>query len=566
MSDLETDKDGRSNITSRPGYKGEISVKSPPQGAVQNVPEEEFLIVRFDVSPHSPGSDLWAHKAHYEHIDRKERNPQEVEVFRKTLEQVSGRSVSIVNQAEVRALNTRMYDVQNGYLFKLSPMTGLRKVAQVFGLSPPENKPLAEILGNSDLYDRYVNNLLQRIYDETLKNDYYERGNRRTSKLGEAPAIIDRMRLRHNDIDYGPAWISNKYNPGKQIAVGSGDVRVPGESIHLEDADITRPRIVANADINVLKTDARNFSITPDPDKHTLTIDSPMKLLPDIAPNDLPLPPVLAGQSQDALRIPVPSERHNGARSYLTTFNALAESPAPHAVGQVNDMVTFSKSLGLPPDAKKEEFWIKDTGTGFYIPPQYEQFEETARKMIERYYALHGDDGPVAMAVHQAVIQPNSDDPRPYINAHKDISLSRIKNEGKAPDVYSLIVSDDLMTGFSDYPLSESDIQKITDSDDPDRAIGEILNNAQVDYKSSAQPGTIMAFPATSDHAVANPAEPKRRTVMIMAFFPEGEKPTPGLINNPWLDAAMAERDKRTAGASPSSSVSAGLKSRAPAL
>jgi hypothetical protein len=250
---------------------------------------------------------------------------------------------------------------------------------------------------------------------------------------------------------------------------------------------------------------------------------------------------------KDPLFIPTPSERHSGAVSYLTTFNALAESPAPKPVGVVADMATFSRSLGLPDNAKKEEFWIKDTGTGFYIPPQYEQFEEAARTMIARYYATHGDDGPVAMAIHQAVIQPNANDPRPFTGAHKDINLSRISADGKAPNVYSMIVSDALGTGFSDYQLTEDDLKAINAADDPNKALETILNNPEIKYTTSATPGTITAFPATADHALANPEVATRRTVMLMSFFPEGEILSPGQINNPWLSTAIAERDQKAA-------------------
>lgn len=247
----------------------------------------------------------------------------------------------------------------------------------------------------------------------------------------------------------------------------------------------------------------------------------------------------------EALNIPTPPARHSDTVSYLTTFNTLAESPAPKPVGIVSDMTTFSQSLGLPDDAKKQEFWIKDSGTGFYIPPQYRQFEEAARTMIARYYDLHGDDGPVAMAVHQAVIQPNTNDPRPFTGAHKDINLSRINKDGKAPNVYSMIVSDALGTGFSDYQLTEDDLKAIEVADDPNKALETILNKPEIKYASSSPPGTITAFPATADHAVANPDVPTRRTVMLMSFFPKGEILSPEQINNPWLSKAIAERDQK---------------------
>ncbi len=240
---------------------------------------------------------------------------------------------------------------------------------------------------------------------------------------------------------------------------------------------------------------------------------------------------------EESFYIPLPFARQGEGTKYISSFNDLAQSPAPEAVGHIRDLKRFDRSLGLEDDAKKQELYIKAPGTGFYIPPEYRQFVPEIKQMIDTYYSNHGDNGFCTLAIHQAIIQPDAQNTRPFIGTHKDITLSRINKEGKAPSAYVQIVSNALTTGFSSYKLSETDLDTITTTEDPDKALQDILNQDHVQFKSF-DPGIITAFNATSVHALRNPLDPTQRTTLITAFSPEKEA-LPKEFNNPWLTAAI---------------------------
>lgn len=239
---------------------------------------------------------------------------------------------------------------------------------------------------------------------------------------------------------------------------------------------------------------------------------------------------------QSAIFIPRPSlPTGKAARSYMTSFNQLADSPPPADVAPIKDMEAFTRSLGLPEDAEKVELFIKAPGTGFYIPPKLAQFTPEIRNMIAYYYNRHNDDGYCAFAVHQAIMKPKTG-AGAFYDAHKDITLSRIRNEGRAPHAFGFAASDTLMTGFSDYKLSTDDLAKIHASDDPDETMHDILNGPNVVYKGR-KPGMITAFETNAVHAFANPPTPTQRTVILSAFRPADAHPKE--LHNPWLEKVM---------------------------
>lgn len=249
------------------------------------------------------------------------------------------------------------------------------------------------------------------------------------------------------------------------------------------------------------------------------------------------------GNNKQAIYIPTPPTENNGKISYLRTFNAVADSPAPSAAGHITDMEQFSKSLSWPDDAKKKELYIKAPGTGFYIPPEYEQFMPVIEQMVDNYYKKYGDDGYCVLAIHQAIIEPVEGNDSAYFGMHKDINMSRINKEKGAPNCLVQVASDALPTGFSDYRLSEEEIKRLEDANDPDKVFQQILKENNISFKSF-EPGTIVSFDAAAIHALANPQKATRRTVVITAFSPSDET-APENFLNPYLEAAVRKQEER---------------------
>ena len=255
-----------------------------------------------------------------------------------------------------------------------------------------------------------------------------------------------------------------------------------------------------------------------------------------------------ASLSEVPIRIAGIKISDNASTRYVTDFNQVARSPEPQAFSKVSDMDRFSRSLGWEENAPKREFFIKGDDTDYIIPPEYRQFLPEIEQAITQYTRLHGGQGSCVMGVHQAVIQPNETDRRPFIDAHKDVTMKYIKNGGAYPEAYIVAVSDALGTGFSDYELTDADIEALKNSDDPDQTMSDILNDPSVEYKSLPA-GTMVGFDATAAHALANPEVPTPRTVILVTFFPPGEDITPERVNNPHL-AQEIEKIKSSDGPS----------------
>jgi hypothetical protein len=222
--------------------------------------------------------------------------------------------------------------------------------------------------------------------------------------------------------------------------------------------------------------------------------------------------------------------------NFVGSFNDISHSPPSERVGQIQDLKRFGKPI-ISGQEINEDVVIKTSGTGFYIPPQYEQFIPEIKQMIDHHRKNHGNDGVCVMTVRQGITQPDDSIKRGFRQAHKDLNLDRISNGSGAPNSLVMTASDTLPTGCSNYTLSVADQKKLATSDDPDKTLGEILNQDRVKFKTF-EPGSITAFRATTVHALGNPDTPTQRTALLLAFHPKGEE-APPILNNPWLQSAM---------------------------
>lgn len=245
-------------------------------------------------------------------------------------------------------------------------------------------------------------------------------------------------------------------------------------------------------------------------------------------------------EGRQAIYLPMPALPERPSRTHLS-FNTFARHTPPVVTGTIEDRLSFSKSLGWPDNEDTHNHYIKAPGTGFFIPPELEQFVPAIRQMIDDCYKNgYGSDGYCYLGVLQAVVHPKAGDDRSYIKGHRDIALGQMMKDGHIPNWHSYVVSDCLTTGFADYSFSEAEAAMLAESDEPDEAQRAILNRRGIQYKGEA-PYDIVRFDSATSHAHANPSTPTRRTFLIASFVgPDAVIPVD--FNNRWLEAVVKER------------------------
>lgn len=225
------------------------------------------------------------------------------------------------------------------------------------------------------------------------------------------------------------------------------------------------------------------------------------------------------------------ADSNTGPVNCIEAFRDLASSTPPEIVGIIPNIDLFSASLGWDEFAPKQEFYIKAPGTHVVLPPDLQQFAPTLKNIFQQRGAQTIADEYCIMGVVQSRFNPNSNSSKPFVNAHKDLTLNRLQRE-PVPVSEVFIACDSLSTGFSSRTLSSEELAKIEKATAPDQTMQDILANW---HYQSLGAGLITKHDTTTAHALANPDTPTVRTAVILNFTMDADinlalSSTPGLM------------------------------------